>query len=79
MKKYVDENGTKIVYAYEEDGKYILDIKTYTAHICATRKRGVYSTEYWWTNTKKEFTSKESANKYFLAIKRNNPTLKRVG
>ncbi len=75
MKTYKNETDTMIIEAFEENSKYILKIKKYTAHICGTRS-GKHVIEKWWDEYRKEFNTAEQANRYFKGIKKNNPTLK---
>jgi hypothetical protein len=76
MKVFKNNDNTTHIISFENDVKYYLIIRTYSDHMVATRKHNVYRNESWWNQYVKVFDFKTSANAYFMAIKRNNPTLK---
>ena len=76
MKVFKNNDNTTHIISFENNGKYYLVVRTYTNHTVATKKHGVYNNESWWNQYVKVFDFKTSANAYFMAIKRNNPTIK---
>lgn len=75
MKTFVTDKKSKYVEAFQRDGKYIL--KIYTKKVAIMHKKGykAWGEEYW-DSFEKAFDTPEQANRYFLGIKKNNPTLK---
>lgn len=76
MKRYRNENDTIRVGAYEENGKYVIEIAKQVKMLVATRGSRKPHVEYDIRSFKKEFDTKDRANAYFKGIKKNNPTLK---
>lgn len=76
MKKYRNADDTMRVGAYEKDGKYIIIIEKIRKTLVASRNSHKAHTEEYTTHFEKTFDTAEQANRYFLGIKKNNPTLK---
>ena len=78
MKIYKNANDTMRIGATEKDGKYIIIIEKEKKMIVATKgsKKPHIETDY--SHFEKSFETSEQANRYFLGIKKNNPTLKLV-
>lgn len=74
MTDYRNSSDTMRIRAYEENGKYYLIISKKVKFLAATRS-GKTVVEEDVRTIKKEFNNKDSANNYFKAIKKNNPTL----
>lgn len=75
MRTYRTNNDSMRVGAYEENGQYIIIIEKKITLIVATKGSKNPHGETDFTHYEKRFTDKERANKYFMGIKKNNPTL----
>lgn len=75
MKTYRTANDSMRVGAYEDKGQYVIIIEKKITLIVATKgsKRAHGETDF--THYEKRFSDKGQANKYFIGIKKNNPTL----
>lgn len=78
MKIYKNENDTVRVGAEKREGKYIIIVEKVRKFMVATKGTRKPHIEEDINHFEKEFSSKEQANRYFLGIKRNNPTLKLI-
>lgn len=78
MKIYKNANDTMRVGAVEKDGKYIIIIEKERKMLVATKGNRKAHTETDYSHYEKAFDTAEQANRYFLGIKKNNPTLARV-
>lgn len=78
IKSFKNDDNAVHVISFENNGKYYLIIRTYLDHTVATRKHNVHRNESWWNQYVKVFDFKTSANAYFMAIKRNYPTIKSI-
>lgn len=71
-----DDRNLELI-TFEFDGKFYIYVIIMNAHICATNVRGKTTIQNWKDEYSAEFDSKESANAYFIGIKKNNKTIKR--
>lgn len=78
MKMFKNENDTMRVGAEERNGKYIIIIEKVRKTLVASRNSHKAHVEEYTTHFEKAFDTKEQANRYFLGIKKNNPTLKAI-
>jgi hypothetical protein len=78
MKIYKNESDTMRVGACERDGKYIIIIEKERKALVASRNSHKPHVEEYTAHYEKAFDTKEQANRYFLGIKKNNPTLKAI-
>lgn len=78
MKIYKNSTDTMRVGAEERDGKYIIIIEKQFKRLVATKNSRKAHTEIDYNHFEKTFDTAEQANRYFLGIKKNNPTLERV-
>lgn len=78
MKLYRNENDTVRVGALERDGRFVIIIEKERKLLVATKGSRKAHVETDYTHYEKEFDTKESANRYFKGIKRNNPTLRAI-
>jgi hypothetical protein len=76
MKIYKNANDTMRVGATEKNGKYIIIIEKEHKMLVATKNNHKAHVETDYSHYEKVFDTKEQANRYFLGIKKNNPTLK---
>ena len=76
MKIYKNDNDTVRVGCTEKDGKYLIVVEKEKKMLVATRHSKMLHVETYYTHFEKSFENKDLANKYFLGIKKNNPTLK---
>lgn len=77
MKRYRGQS--IMVDTYKRGGYYILRITNYCVFYVATKhSRKAHLEEGWMPSYEMKFERKESANKYFLAIKKSNPDLKMI-
>lgn len=78
MKKYTTKSGDMMVGATVVNGKYIIIIEKEKKLLVATKHSRKPHIEYDYTHYEKAFETPEAANRYFLGIKKNHPTLKEV-
>lgn len=78
MTMYKNEKDTMRVGAYEKDGKYIIVVEKERPMLVASKNSTKAHVEYDYTHYEKQFDTKEQANRYFMGIKKNNPTLKHI-
>lgn len=78
MKIYKNSTDTMRVGAEERDGKYIIIIEKQFKRLVATKNSHKAHTEIDYSHFEKTFDTAEQANRYFLGIKKNNPTLARA-
>lgn len=71
-----DDRNLELI-TFEFDGKFYIYVIVMNAHICATGVHGKTTIQNWKDEYSAEFDSRESANAYFIGIKKNNKTLKR--
>lgn len=76
MKKYRNENDTMRVGAYEKDGRFCIVIEEVRKMLVATKGSRKAHIEEYISHFEKCFDTADQANRYFLGIKKNNPTLK---
>lgn len=76
MKIYKNANDTVRVGATEKNGKYVIIVEKERKVLVATKGSHKPHVETDYSHYEKAFDTKEQANRYFLGIKRNNPTLK---
>lgn len=76
MKMYKTENDAMRVGAMQKNGKYIIVVEKERKMIVATKGNRKPHVETYYTHFEKSFDDAEQANRYFLGIKRNNPTLR---
>jgi hypothetical protein len=78
MKIYKNSTDTMRVGAEERNGKYIIIIEKQFKRLVATKNSRKAHTEIDYSHFEKAFDTAEQANRYFLGIKKNNPTLARA-
>ena len=76
MKTFVNATKTKSIEAFLRDGKYVLRINT--KRVMVIHQRGKAHGEEYVDTIEKEFDTPEQANRYYLGIKKNNPTLRAI-
>lgn len=78
MKKWMTSDGGMMVGATQQDGKYIIIIEKERKMLVATKGSRKPHIEYDYSHFEKAFDTPEQANRYFLGIKKNHPTLRMV-
>lgn len=78
MKIYKTQNDSMRVGAMEKDGKYIIIIEKPRKMLVATKGNRNAHIETDYNHYEKAFETAEQANRYFMGIKKNNPTLKEI-
>lgn len=76
MKVYRNANDTMRVGAYEKDGRFCIVIEKVYKMQVATKGSSKAHVEEDIKHFEKCFDTADQANRYFLGIKKNNPTLK---
>ena len=77
MKRY--EGSQIAVTAFKRGGYFILRVQNFKNCLVATKhSRNAHAESGWMPAQEKKFEQAEQANRYFKAIKRNNPDMKLV-
>lgn len=75
MKIYKNANDTVRVGAVEKNGKYVIIVEKERKMLVASKNSHKSHIETDYSHFEKAFDTADQANRYFLGIKRNNPTL----